>query len=167
MEEEDDSKVILISSDSKTFELSAKAAKLSKLIKESIQSNTEDTVEFHVNNVKGEVLKKVVEYLEHYKDEEPKKIEKPLPSANFKECVCEWDFNYSDISLDIIFEIILAANYLDIPPLLGLASAKVASILKGKMSEEIREIFGINNNFIPEEEQQIIEENKWCMENLN
>ena len=33
MEEEDDSKVILISSDSKTFELSAKAAKLSKLIK--------------------------------------------------------------------------------------------------------------------------------------
>ena len=166
MEEEDDSKVILISSDSKTFELSAKAAKLSKLIKESIQSNTEDTVEFHVNNVKGEVLKKVVEYLEHYKDEEPKKIERPLPSANFKECVCEWDFNYSDISLDIIFEIILAANYLDIPPLLELASAKVTSILKGKTSEEIREIFGINNNFTPEEEQQIIEEKKWCMENL-
>ena len=166
MEEEDDSKVILISSDSKTFELSAKAAKLSKLIKESIQGNTEDIVEFHVNNVKGEVLKKVVEYLEHYKDEEPKKIERPLPSANFKECVCEWDFNYSDISLDIIFEIILAANYLDIPPLLELTSAKVASILKGKTTEEIREIVGINNNFTPEEEQQIIEENKWCMENL-
>ena len=32
--------------------------------------------------------------------------------------------------------------------------------------EEIRKTFGITNDFTPEEEQQIIEENKWCMENL-
>ena len=55
---------------------------------------------------------------------------------------------------------------MDIKPLLELVSAKVASIIKGKTTEEIRKTFNITNDFTPEEEQQIIEENKWCMENL-
>ena len=111
-------------------------------------------------------MKKVVEYLEHYKDEEPKEIEKPLPSANLKEYVGEWDYNFMDISLNNIIEIINASNYLDIPPLLELASAKNASIIKGKTTQEIRQTYGITNDFTPEEEEQILEENKWCMENL-
>ena len=166
MELENDTKVILISSDGETIETSAKAAMRSTIIKDSIQDSREDIIEFNANNVKGNILKKIVEYLEHYEETEPKEIERPLPSPNFKECVEEWDFNYIDINLDEIFEIILAANYLDIKPLLELSSAKVASILKGKTIEEIKQTFGITNDFTPEEEQQIIEENKWCMENL-
>ena len=166
MELENDTKVILISSDGEKIETSAKAAMRSTLIKDSIQDCRDDIIEFTANNVKGNVLKKIVEYLEHYKDTEPKEIERPLPSQNFKECVDEFDFNFTDIDLDMIFEIILASNYLDIKPLLELANAKVASILKGKTTEEIRRTFNITNEFTPEEEQQIIEENKWCMENL-
>ena len=89
-----------------------------------------------------------------------------MPSNNFKECVDEWDYNFTDIRLDIIFELILASNYLDIKSLLELGSAKISSILKGKTTEELKNIFNITNDFTPEEEQQIIEENKWCMENL-
>ena len=166
MELENDTKVILISSDGEKIEISAKAAMRSTLIKDSIQDCRDDIIEFTANNVKGNILKKIVEYLEHYKDTEPKEIERPLPSQNFKECVDEFDFNFTEVDLDMIFEIILASNYLDIKPLLELASAKVASILKGKTTEEIRRTFGITNEFTPEEEQQIIEENKWCMENL-
>ena len=166
MELENDTKVILISSDGEKIETSAKAAMRSTLIKDSIQDCRDDIIEFTANNVKGNILKKIVEYLEHYKDTEPKEIERPLPSQNFKECVDEFDFNFTEIDLDMIFEIILASNYLDIKPLQELASAKVASILKGKTTEEIRRTFGITNEFTPEEEQQIIEENKWCMENL-
>ena len=166
MELENDTKVILISSDGEKIETSAKAAMRSTLIKDSIQDCRDDIIEFTANNVKGNILKKIVEYLEHYKDTEPKEIERPLPSQNFKECVDEFDFNFTEIDLDMLFEIILASNYLDIKPLLELASAKVASILKGKTIEEIRRTFNITNEFTPEEEQQIIEENKWCMENL-
>ena len=111
-------------------------------------------------------MKKIVEYLEHYKNEEPKEIERPLPSSKFEECVDKWDFDYIDICLDEIFEIINASNYLNIKPLLELASAKMASLMKGKTTEEIKKLFGITNDFTPEEEQQIIEEDKWCMENL-
>ena len=166
MELENDTKVILISSDGEKIETSAKAAMRSTLIKDSIQDCRDDIIEFTANNVKGNILKKIVEYLEHYKDTEPKEIERPLPSQNFKECVDEFDFNFTEIDLDMLFEIILASNYLDIKPLQELASAKVASILKGKTTEEIRRTFNITNEFTPEEEQQIIEENKWCMENL-
>ena len=125
-----------------------------------------DDAEVPLNNVKSNILKKIKEYLEHYENTEPKEIERPLPSQNFKECVDEWDNNYIEVDLDLIFELILGANYMDIKPLLELASAKVASIIKGKTTEEIRKTFGITNDFTPEEEQQIIEENKWCMENL-
>ena len=166
MDIDDGTKVILISSDSKRFEISAKAAMRSDIIKESILDSKEDAIEFNVNKVNSDILKKIVEYLEHYKNEEPKEIERPLPSLKFEECVDKWDFDYIDINLDTVFEIILASNYLDIKPLLELASAKIASLTKGKTTEEIRKLFGISNGFTPEEEQQIIEENKWCMENL-
>ena len=166
MESEDDVKITLISSDSQKFEISAKGAMRSELIKDSIEGSKDDHIEFNVNNVKGDILKKVAEYLEHYKNEEPKLCERPLPSANLKDCVDEWDFNFINIPLNDIFKIISAANYLNIQSLLELASAAFAASIKGKTSDEIRQMFDITNDFTPEEEQQILEENKWCMENL-
>ena len=162
---EAEKKITLISSDLVNVEISAKALQRSALVKEIIEGSPNIT-EVSLNQVNGRILIKIKEYLEHYENTEPKEIERPLPSQNFKDCVDEWDNNYIDVDLDLIFELILGANYMDIKPLLELASAKVASIIKGKTTEEIRKTFGITNDFTPEEEQQIIEENKWCMENL-
>ena len=64
----------------------------------------------------------------------------------------------------MLFDIILAANYLDIKQLLDLACAKVASLIKNKSIQEIRKFFSIANDFTPEEEAQIMEENKWAEE---
>ena len=57
-----------------------------------------------------------------------------------------------------------AANYMDIKPLLDLACAKVASMIKGKTPEEIRKRFNIKNDFTPEEEEAVRAENKWAEE---
>ena len=38
------------------------------------------------------------------------------------------------------------------------------SYLAGKTPEEIRKTFNIVNDFTPEEEAQVREENKWCEE---
>ena len=75
-----------------------------------------------------------------------------------------WYANYVTVEQDILFELILAANYLDIKPLLDLTCATVASMIKGKTPEEIRKVFNIVNDFTPEEEAQVREENKWCEE---
>ena len=92
-------------------------------------------------------------------------IQKPLVSPNLVECVDdEWDADFVSVDQEMVFEIILAANNLDIPSLLDLACAKVASLIKGKTPEEIRETFNIVNDFTPEEEAQVREENAWCAE---
>jgi S-phase kinase-associated protein 1 len=160
------SKIItLVSSDGEKYQISEKAARRSQLIKGIIDDYPDDP-EVPLHNVKSHILQKIIAYLENFKDSEPREIERPLPSNNFNECVDSWDFQFIDLELDIIFEIILAANYMDIKPLMELASAKVASIIKGKSPEDIRKTFNIQNDFTPEEEAQIREENQWCMENL-
>ena len=80
------------------------------------------------------------------------------------EVVGEWDANFVTIEQEMLFELILAANYMDIKSLLDLTCAKVASMIKGKTPEEIRKTFNIVNDFTPEEEAHVREENKWCEE---
>ena len=62
----------------------------------------------------------------------------------------------------MLFEVTMAANYLDVKPLLELCCAKVASLIKGKSVEETRQFFNLANDFSPEEEAQIMEENRWA-----
>lgn len=114
--------------------------------------------------MKAKTLKKIIEYLEHHKDKQPEEIEKPLRSADLTDCVPEWDYNYVDIPHDELFEVILVANFLGVQSLLDLTCAKVATMIKGKSVEEIRDIFDIQNDFTAEEEQQVREENRWCEE---
>ena len=158
--------ITLVSSDGEKMQISAKAAQRSQLVKGIIEDYPDDA-EVPLNNVKSGILKKIKEYLEHYQDSDPKEIERPLASQNYQDCVEAWDYEFINVDLDLIFEIILAANYMDIKPLLELASSKIASIIKGKTPEEIRKTFNIQNDFTPEEEQQIRDENQWCMDNLS
>lgn len=127
-----------------------------------IEEGSEDS-EYPLPNVKSAILVKVIEYCRYHKDVAPEQISKPLRSANLAESnVSEWDIEYVNIDKEILFEIILAANYMDIRPLLDLCCAKVASMIRGKTVEQIRAEFNIVNDFTPEEEARIREENKWC-----
>ena len=75
----------------------------------------------------------------------------------------EWFADFmKDRPSEQIFEMANAGNYLDIVPLTELASAKIASMIKGKSIEEIRGIFGVVNDFTPEEEALVDEENKFA-----
>jgi S-phase kinase-associated protein 1 len=54
-----------------------------------------------------------------------------------------------------------ASTSLDIPDLSDLASATIASIFKGKTVDEMREVFNIQNDFTPEEIEEITKDDKW------
>jgi len=66
------------------------------------------------------------------------------------------------VEQDFLFEIILAANYMDVKGLLDLGCQTVANMIKGRSPEEIRRTFNIQNDFTPEEEVQIRRENEWA-----
>ena len=84
-----------------------------------------------------------------------KQYQQPLKSANMAEVVQEWYASFIAVDQEVLFELILAANYMDIKPLLDLTCATVASMIKGKTPEEIRKTFNIVNDFTPEEEAQV------------
>jgi S-phase kinase-associated protein 1 len=140
----------LLSSENIKVNIDSKSAERSNLLKGLIQDYTEDT-DIPMPEIKVDILKKCVEYLIHYKDLEPKEIPKPLPSPNLLDVTDEWDVNFIGIDLDSVFDIINAANYLDIKPLLDLACSKIASTMKGKSAEEIRTIFNLENDLTEDE----------------
>ena len=55
-------------------------------------------------------------------------------------------------------DLIIAANYMDIKPLLDLACAKLGSVIRGLSIPEIRKRFNIVNDFTPEEENEPFDE---------
>ena len=115
-------------------------------------------------NVKGKVLAKVIEYLRFHNGNPAKEIDRPLKSANMREVVAEWDADFVEVDDELLFDLILAANYMDVKPLLDLTCAKVASFMKGKSAEEIRKRFNMENDLTAEEEAAPRAENKWAEE---
>merc|ERR1711964_504804 len=54
-----------------------------------------------------------------------------------------WDAEFiTTQTKKIVFQIILAANYMDIKSLLHLGCAQIATLIKGKSPEEIKKILG-------------------------
>ena len=55
--------------------------------------------------------------------------------------------DYVNVDKETLFEIVMAANYLNVQSLLALSSAAVASKFKGKGVEFTREYFEVQNDF--------------------
>ena len=165
--------VYLVPSDSdkhgnRKFKVSTHCAAQSELAKTMIDEDYDDedddeTIqEIPLPNVNTEILEKVVAFLLHHVDNHMDEITKPLKSANMKENVSPWDADYiGNITQETLFGLILAANYMDIKDLLDLTCATVASQCKGKTPEEIRKTFNIDNDFTPEEEKKVCDENNY------
>lgn len=112
--------------------------------------------------VNESVLKKVIEWCEHHKDDPPASADDDSDSRKKTTDIEEWDQKFMQVDQEMLFEIILASNYLDIKPLLDVGCKTVANMIKGKSPEEIRKTFNITNDFTPEEEDQIRRENEWA-----
>lgn len=153
----------LVSQEQQKFSVSRKVAMQSELVK-TMAEGDEDAQDIPLPNVKATVLAKVINYMTYHAENPPKEIEKPLKSATMSEVVSQWDADFVDVNQELLFELILAANYMDIKPLLDLTCAKVASMIKGKSPEQIRKTFNIQNDFTPEEEEAVRAENKWAEE---
>ena len=163
-----------------------------------------------VPNVEGKILKKVIDYCDHYglhsdepegdkkivdeksdddEDDDDKKKDKDKEddeSDSDSDDVVEgedksdtesdteinsnalkidpWDKEFCKVEQEDLFKLILAANFLDIKPLLELGCKTVANMIRGKTPDEIRKTFNIKNDFTPEEEEQIRKENEWCLD---
>lgn len=145
------------------YEVPIDVATLSTLISTTIDDeDDEDEVrEIPLPNVKDSILAKVIEYCTHYKEEPMTPIQTPLKSSKIEELVQPWYAKFVQIEQSELFALVTAANFMDVKPLLDLTCLAVSILIKGKQASELRAMFNINNDFTPEEEAQVREENKW------
>ncbi|KAL0077288.1 E3 ubiquitin ligase complex SCF subunit sconC [Phycomyces blakesleeanus] len=150
--------VHLLSSDSDSFTVDKEVAERSVLIKNMLEDIGESDAPIPLPNVTAKVLKKVIEWCEHHREDPVTQDDQERRNTDIE----EWDQKYMEVDQETLFDIILAANYLDIKPLLDVGCKTVANMIKGKSAEEIRKTFNIPNDFTPEEEAQIKKENEWA-----
>ncbi|KAI9109746.1 hypothetical protein K1719_019376 [Acacia pycnantha] len=150
-------KITLKSSDGEPFEVDEAVALESQTIKHMIEDDCADSG-IPLPNVTSKILAKVIEYCKKHVD-----------AANSEEKISEddlrtWDADFVRVDQATLFDLILAANYLNIKSLLDLTCQTVADMIKGKTPEEIRKTFNIKNDFTPEEEEEVRRENQWAFE---
>mmetsp|Transcript_22599 Transcript_22599/g.28874 ORF Transcript_22599/g.28874 Transcript_22599/m.28874 type:complete len:175 (-) Transcript_22599:116-640(-) len=166
----DDRMVKLRSGDGEVYEMNANAAKLSKLIAEAIFDNDDDEDDDDANNevpvvkVKSECLRKVIEFCEQYVKEPLNPITHTMEADSFDEIVTqEFYRDFVTVEQPLLFQLVQAANFMNIQPLLDLACLQVANILMGKSAEDIRSILNIPK-MTPEEEEKARREHRWIFE---
>ncbi|KAK3368141.1 Skp1 family, dimerization domain-containing protein [Podospora didyma] len=158
-------KVTLQSNDNSTIVVDRIVAERSMLIKNLIEDLGDEAIAsspIPIPNVNDPVLRKVVEWCEHHRGDTLQSAEEENDNRKKTTEIEEWDQKFMQVDQEMLFEIILAANYLDIKPLLDVGCKTVANMIKGKSPEEIRKTFNITNDFTPEEEEQIRRENEWA-----
>ena len=146
------SAIYLISVDNHKIEIDAKAAMKSSVLKEELSKSNKKNIEYKLKEVKYEILKKIVEYLNYYRNKTPREIPKPTPSEKMSSFLEEWDFNFiTNVDLDTTFDLMNGATELGIQSLLDLASTKIAWIFKNKDVEELRGMFSTGCDLTPKE----------------
>jgi len=158
--------VKLESADDQIFEVPRNIAEMSVTVKhmlEDIDPSSDADNPIPLPNVQSKILSKVIDYCK-YHNEHPDAPSDEKKDEKRTDDIIPWDKEFCDVDQPTLFELILAANYLDIKPLLDLTCKTVANMIKGKTPEEIRKTFNIKNDFTPEEEEQIRKENEWCMD---
>jgi len=145
----DGESLMLMSSQGDVFKVDQKAAFMSTIIKDMADDGDNVTTEaIPLPMVDTSVLSLVIEYCQRHGGIHPEPVQRPLKSANLVECgVGEWDCKFVDqiVKIDqaVLFELIKAANFLDIQSLLDLAVAKVASMVKGRSPDEVARQFNL------------------------
>ncbi|KAI3908217.1 hypothetical protein MKW98_029518 [Papaver atlanticum] len=146
--------VTLRSSDQQIFVIGETVALQSKTLELMIADNDNENIVIPLTTITGSILAKVIEYCNKHAEVETSDEDKKI-----------WDVQFVNFgSTTILFDIILAANFLNIEGLLDLTTNKVTDMIKGKTPDEIRRTFNIKQNFTPEEEEEVRRENKWAFE---
>jgi len=149
LDDDENSIIKLVSSgdNPESLEVEKKFAMMSKLVSNIVEGD-QDATEISVKQVDGPTLKLIVEYLKHHKGQEPAEIAKPIRSVKMEKIVEDpWDAQFiNQLPKRQLFQLILGANYMDCKSLLHLGCAKVATMIKGKSPEEIKQILGEEEN---------------------
>nr|CAD1830492.1 unnamed protein product [Ananas comosus var. bracteatus] len=115
--------------------------------------------------VSGEILALAVSYLRVHRDYDDGGYGYGYRSESEDTALTNFDRDLvKQLDQATLIDLLSASNYLEIEGLLRLTCQTVAEKLKGKTTEEIRQTFCIQNDYPPEEEEEVREEISWALE---
>ncbi|EDW82744.2 uncharacterized protein Dwil_GK10153 [Drosophila willistoni] len=138
----------LQSSDMEIFEVDIEVAKCSGTIKTMLESSAveeDENAVVPVLNVDSTILRKVLTWASHHRYD-PQPTEEDESIERRREMIRPWDAHFINVDQGTLFQLILAANYLDMKGLLLLTCKATANIIKGKTPEEICKAFNIQKD---------------------
>ena len=140
--------ITLKSNDGKDFQLSKDACKLSKYL----EDKTQDKKELVLDEINGETLKLIVDYLNHYTTNSLSKLPDKLQSEDLKSQLCTFDYKFiSPPSFEVIFNLINAGLLLELEHLHDLACIRIAAFMRDKDIDDINKEFTFECQLTPEE----------------
>jgi S-phase kinase-associated protein 1 len=137
--------------DSTIFNVSKDVVSLSATMKMQLEEISED--EIPITKVQSKTMKHIIDWCTNYLTLDHKNIKPELSDYDKKFC--------SSMTKEELFSVIEACDYLDIKTLFHVTCRYVGESLRDLSVEQIRELFGVVNDFSPEEEEQLRKENAW------
>ena len=159
----------LKSDNGKIFEIEEDCLTKSDFFRQLLVDFPEPEQELPIKEVNDRTLGRVVEFLEHYRKEEPKPIPCPCPAmqvelkdgtiihpVDLKASLSQWDYDFvTPLSLEEAIELVNVANSLNIPHLIDLSSARLAYEFTNGTIEETRKKFGIESDMTKVEQDEM------------
>eukprot|EP00985_Skeletonema_marinoi_P001653 scaffold665_cov148-Skeletonema_marinoi.AAC.9 len=125
------------------------------------------TLSLTASKIHSSALRKVADFMMHFEEEEMTSFSPPFTTENLGEIVQQWyaDFITTGVDHSLLTDIIAAANFLSIQPLLKLSVLAMSININGKSPETLRPMFGISNNLNDSEQKaRVMKENEWAFE---
>jgi len=157
----------LISKEGEKFDISKKSGNMSLLLRGAME-DYEGDINIPLDDIDSNIVRKVIEYLDHWDNLEPPKIKTPIESDKMSQIVDEWSANFIDcLDIEEIGDLAIAANFMQIQQLVDLSCCKIAAIGFSKPIDELFIDYGIDpSSFTEVERRKIRQENiDWLNDN--
>lgn len=160
-------KVVLKSSDGKRFTISKAEASCSIALRKMIEANPNSSATESINlpSLSGALLAKIIEWCRAHRHDQMETDPNGNSDATYQQGpgleLSAWDRNFLNSMSELeLFQLLHAANYLDVRSLFNASCLTVAKSWEGKKVDEIRRMYQIEGDFTPEEEHQLLLESK-------
>ncbi|KAH7708523.1 S-phase kinase-associated protein 1 [Aphelenchoides avenae] len=161
-------KVTCVTSDNEKIEVDVDVLRLSHTFDTmyrdlGLEESGEFPGDYPVKEINARIFRKVVEWCTEHKGQPDPVIDQDLNTRERKWfTLSEYEKAFLNVPVNELEELVMAANYLDIKSLYHYGCQSIAARIKAMNPDEIRALFGIEDDFTEEEKAELRKQNPWC-----